>query len=108
MGLFQTYPELQKHRRWYRAVQVATWIPPKTGEIPYLAARWAEAGSSMDILPEELVRSAESMERDQFDRAREFEEQELQKNPWVSIGSSLLFEALLVLWAMWIFTRQDY
>ncbi len=107
--MFETYPDLQQHKRLYQTIKLATWIPPKTGDIPYIAARWARAGASIDIFPDELMSSgAGSMEREQLDRARQLEQEDLKKNPWVSIGSSLLFEALVVLWAMWIFTRQDY
>jgi len=108
LGVFQAYPDLQKHQRWYQAVRVLAWIPPKTGDIPYLAARWSQAGTSLDVFPEELMEGASMTDREQLDRARDLEEQELKKNPWVSIGSSLLFEVVIVFWGMWVFTRQDH
>ena len=82
-------------------------VPPKTGDIRYLAARWAEAGTSLDVLPHEVMgRSASDLER--IERAYELERQELLKDPFLSIGSSLLFEAAILLWAMAGFMRRDY
>jgi len=60
------------------------------------------------VFPEELMEGASMTDREQLDRARDLEEQELKKNPWVSIGSSLLFEVVIVFWGMWVFTRQDH
>lgn len=104
---FEKFPTLKKHRGWYETVRVLSWILPKTGDIPYIAARWAEAGTSIDIMP--LDQMPESpQEREEIERARELEQRELNKNPWVSIGSSLLFEAVVVMLAMASFSRKDY
>ena len=40
--------------------------------------------------------------------ARKMEERELKKSPLISIGTSLAFEAVVVLLAMWSFARKDY
>ena len=53
-----------------------------------------------------MGRSASDLER--TERARELEQRELLKDPFLSIGSSLLFEAVILLWAMAGFMRRDY
>ncbi|MFQ5494948.1 MAG: ABC transporter permease [Phycisphaerae bacterium] len=105
---FETFPALKEHTRWHRAARAAAWIPPKTADIPYLAARWAGAGTSLDMFPDELTDSSDPDEQDQMERARVLEERELEKDPVLSIGSSLIFEAVVVLLAMWSFAKRDY
>ncbi len=105
---FEQIPELKKHERIYQTMRVAAWIPPKTGDIPYLAARWAGAGISLELLPPSWMQVGTQNHRAQIDSAREMEERELAKNALLSIGSSLLFEAVIVLLAMWSFARKDY
>jgi hypothetical protein len=107
LDAFDNFPDLKEHGTMYQAVRALVWIPPKTGDIPYIAARWAEAGTSVDIMPLTAIANTPK-EAQRFERAREVEEKELQKNPWVSIGSSLLFEAVVVLLAMASFSRKDY
>jgi ABC-type transport system involved in multi-copper enzyme maturation permease subunit len=104
-GVFEAFPDLKQRRALYNAVRVVSWIPPKTGDFPYLAARWAQAGTSIDAMPFFATAAISDAE---WDRARELEEKELMKNPIYSIGSSLLFEAVIVLWAMWVFVHKDY
>lgn len=108
LAAFEENPQLKRHERFYRAVTVLSWIPPKTDDIPYFAARLAHAGTSVDIFPAGFVGQTGTPRRDAMDRARSIEERELMTNPFLSIGSSLLFEAVVVLWAMWIFARKDY
>ncbi|RME41553.1 MAG: ABC transporter permease [Planctomycetota bacterium] len=104
---FESFPKLKEHERLYRIVKVASWIPPKTSDITYFAARWAKAGTSLDIVPEEVM-AGDDVDRSELDRARNLEEKEKRKSPWLSIGSSLLFEGCILLWGMAIFCRQDY
>ncbi len=105
---FEQFPDLKKHERIYQTMRVAAWIPPKTGDIPYLAARWAGAGTSLDMIPPSWMQVGTQNNRAQIDSAREIEEGELAKNALLSIGSSLAFEAVIVLLAMWSFSRKDY
>ena len=107
-ALFETYPELKRHQTLYHAVRVASWIPPKTAGVTYLAAKWARAGTSADLVPESVVRSGTNVNRGQLDRGRRWEEGQLEVSAFRSIGSSLLFEAFVVLLAMWKFTRVDF
>jgi ABC-type transport system involved in multi-copper enzyme maturation permease subunit len=105
---FEAFPTLKEQRMLYTAVRVVSWIPPKTGDFPYLAARWAQAGTSIDAIPFFSQAEIKADESAEVDRAREFEEKELTKNQIYSVGSSLLFEVVVVLWAMRVFARKDY
>ncbi len=105
---FEIFPELQQYRTVYRAARVVSWIPPKTADVTYLAAKWAQAGTSTDMVPESVVRGGTATDRDQMQRSRRWEEQQLHLNAFYSIGSSLLFEAVIVLLALWKFTRMDF
>lgn len=107
-GAFELLPELKKHEQIYRVVQVVSWIPPKTADIPYLGAKWANAGVSLDMFPSSVLETGTEAERAQVQRSRQFEVEQLEIDPLASIGSSLLFEAVIVLLAMWVFCRQDF
>lgn len=91
-----------------RSLYVASWIPPKTGDIPLIAARWSGAGTSLDALPDAVIDAQSAQDRAELDRGRSYEEQQMRKSPWLSIGSSLLFEAVVVAWAMFVFCRKDF
>jgi len=108
VDVFESFPDLQEHKTIYRAVRVVSWIPPKTADIPYLAARWSRAGTSLDIFPTSMMEANDSPAQMDMERAREMEAQQLKMNPAYSIGSSLLFEAVVLLLAMWSFARSDY
>ena len=89
----------------YRVAEIAAWIPPKTGQIPYIAARWSGAGSVLDLMPEHAMQGQDPDDRAQTDRVVR---EAMNRSPLVSIGSSLLFEAVVVLIAMWVFSRKDF
>ncbi|MCP4592270.1 MAG: ABC transporter permease subunit [bacterium] len=92
----------------HRAVQIASWIPPKTAEVIYLAARWADAGTSAELMPDAVVAAVTEADRSDLEEGRLWEEARLRGNPLVSIGTSLLFEVFILLLAMWKFTRMDF
>lgn len=106
--VFDTFPSLKEHRLIYNTVRVVHWIPPKTGDFRYLAARLAGTGPSVDAFPPFMVQGGSPQDQASIQLAREMEERELLKDPIASIGSSLLFELVVVSWAMWIFVRRDY
>ena len=91
-----------------QAMRVAAWIPPKTGDLPYIAARWAKAGTGLDMFPPSTFEGQDAEMRSQLDRSREIEQREIAKNPAWSIGTSLMFELAVVLLAMWSFARKDF
>jgi len=107
--IFETFPALKEYRTLHAAVRAAAWIPPKTGDIIYFAARWAEAGTSAELFTGIMPRGAmDAEDRQQIDVAMQIEEKEILKSSISSVGSSLLFEAVVVLLAMWSFARKDY
>lgn len=97
-------PELRSVEWLRRTVEIARWIPPKTGDIPYLAARCTRAAPETDLVPDEAL----SRRPGQAERVRVAAEQQAQVDPWASIGSSLLFEAALVGLALWRFRARDF
>lgn len=105
---FEYFPNLKNNARTFSAVRVLSWIPPKTADFPYVAANWAGAGTSLDVFPELMASGSGGYDPDDLQRAQEIELRELQKNPFYSIGSSLLFEAVILLIAMRSFVRRDY
>lgn len=107
-GVFEIAPDLKKHERAYRVVRVISWLPPKTADITYLGAKWAGAGMSLDMLPSSIAPAGTEADRAQMDQVRQFEREQLEISPLASIGSSLVFEAAVVLLAMWVFRRQDF
>ncbi len=107
-GVFKVYPGLQERRVLNLAVHGVSWIPPKTADVTYLAAKWAQAGTSLGIVPDSMMQTATDEERDQLERGRQWEEEQLEISAVYSIGSSLLFEAVLVLLGLWKFTRMDF
>lgn len=107
-GIFEAFPKLKERRVLYTTVRAVSWIPPKTGDFPYLLSRWTKAGTSVDIFPSEVLDAGSEMDRASLEAARQMEEKEIKKCPMKSIGSSLLFEAVVVAMAMWSFSRRDY
>jgi hypothetical protein len=109
LSLFDTMPHLQQdYASAHRAAKVAHWILPKTAEIPFLAARWSGAGTSIEALPEGAIETDNQAEADQVRRANAMEKRMLKTDPLLSIGSSLAFEAGVVLLAMGVFVRKDF
>lgn len=108
LDLFESFPELRENKRLHRTLEIIAWVPPKTADIPYIAARWCKAGASVDIFPDDVMGPAGTPQREQINRAREIEVKAMSESPWLSIGSSLVFETVIVLWAMLIFCRRDY
>jgi len=100
----EMYPQWQESRALYRGVQVARWAVPKTQDLTLLARKWTAAASPFD-----MVGTAEKPEdQDMMERARQAEQKRLALSPISLIGSSLLFEAFIVVLAMWRFSRLDF
>ncbi|MCK4660277.1 MAG: ABC transporter permease [Phycisphaerae bacterium] len=107
-AIFDTFPELQKHHVTHQVVRAVSWIPPKTADVTYLAAKWSNAGTSLDIIPASAMEDVSAAERGQLERSNQWEKEQLEISAFSSIGSSLLFEVFVVLLAMWKFTRMDF
>ena len=99
----EVYPKWKENRTLFYTVRTARWIVPKTHDITYLAERWTGAGSGTNLVPEIEDEDVEMMER-----VKTVEQKRREVNAIHTIGSSLAFEAFVVLWAMWIFARKDY
>lgn len=105
---FEAIPMLKERTTLYAAVRVISWIPPKTGDFPYIVSRWSGGGTSIDVLPAEAMRFLNAYTDQQIEDTRRYEAELLAANPWYSIGSSLLFEAVIVVWGMFAFARKDF
>jgi ABC-type transport system involved in multi-copper enzyme maturation permease subunit len=102
--LFETFPRFKEHRWAYHAVRTARWVVPKTHDITYLAGKWSGASASTELIPE----VGEEEDRQAIEDAGDLEVERMNVNPVYTLGSSLLFEALVVAMAMWKFSRKDY
>ena len=109
---FEMYPKWQENRSAYNVVRTVRWIVPKTQDITYLAARWSGAWPSADLVPEyvedESLSSSSQYDPEMVQRAGDVERMRMNVNAAFTLGSSLLFEAVIVLLAMWKFSREDY
>lgn len=98
--------------RFGRIARVLAWIPPKTSDIEYLASRYAMGGATSIPLAEEIgsgMRTQAAHSRDMIDAAERADQEKLRTlDPWTSIGSSLLFEAVIVAAALRRFVRRDF
>lgn len=101
---FEMYPEWKDNRTIYETATVMRWIVPKTQDLTYMARKWSGAASPLEMMGE----PKDQKDRDMLDRASQAENARLEVRPVYSIGTSLLFEAAVVLLAMWKFSRQDY
>jgi ABC-type transport system involved in multi-copper enzyme maturation permease subunit len=97
------YPKWQENKLVYEGVHAARWIVPKTQDIIYLAKKWSRAANASV-----LVHADNDDDREMVDWATKVEIARREMNPLAIIGSSLLFEAAIVLAAMWKFSRRDY
>lgn len=98
-------PDKERFQTLRKVVTIVGWIPPKTGDFEYIAARWSGTGTTTDVFE---IEPANPSEEPMFEGARAIEESHINAHPFLSIGSSLLFEAVVVLLAMWKFSRRDY
>lgn len=104
--LFDTFPTWKENRLAYAAVNTARWCIPKTHDITYVAAKWSGATTTTELVPHAV--EIEQGDEETIDRAGQAEKQRMNLNPLYTIGSSLLFEAVVVLLALWKFSRSDY
>lgn len=100
---FEIFPAWKENRWAHNAALAARWVVPKTHDITYLASKWSGAAVSTDLVP-----SVEEVDQPLVGRAGQVELQRMNLEPVYTIGSSLLFEALVVLLAIRRFSRSDY
>ena len=101
--VLELYPQWREQRTVFYTVRTLRWVVPKTQDIAYLAERWSGAGSGTDLIPDTSDQDVSMLER-----VRSLEAKRRSVNPVHTIGSSLAFEAVVVLLAMWTFSRKDY
>ena len=101
--VFDVFPAWKENRWAYDAVRAARWCIPKTHDITYLAAKWSGAGLTTELVPD-----VEEEDRPAMERAGRSELQRMNINPFYTIGTSLGFELIVVILAMWRFARSDY
>ncbi len=101
--LFEMYPEAREYRSAYNGLRVARWIIPKTSDLTLLARKWTRSAS-----PTDLVTHRDKKNSEMIDRAEKAEQLRVQMHPAMTIGSSLLFEAAVLMIAMWKFSRKDF
>jgi ABC-type transport system involved in multi-copper enzyme maturation permease subunit len=101
---FDYSKEMRSYTRVRQTVNVARWIVPKTQDITYIAKRWTGAATASKL----FAGSDDEAARKALADADEIELRRIRLNPTYTIGSSLLFEAALVLAAMWSFSRKDF
>jgi len=86
------------------SLHVARQIVPKTQDILHLAKRWSHAANAADMFP-----STGDMEgKEVLDQARVAEEERRKIPAYQTLGSSLLFELVVLAAAIWWFSRMDF
>ena len=101
--VLELYPQWREQRTGLYTLRALRWVVPKTQDITYLAERWSGAGSGTNLIPDIPEQDVSMLER-----VRSLEAKRRNVNAVHTIGSSLVFEAVVVLLAMWTFSRKDY
>lgn len=103
--VFEFKPEFKEHRKTYAVAQAAYWAFPKTSDITYLATRAIGASASSALVPQpDAAQGPEFVQR-----ATELENRLVETTSVVeSVGSSLMFEAVIVFLAIWSFRKRDF
>lgn len=100
---FLMYPESQKYESAHRVIHAARWVVPKTQDVTYLSKKWTGAAGIDELMP-----TADEYDRKMLGRAANVEQSRMAVPALYTIGSSLLFELLVILLAMWKFSRTDF
>ena len=100
--------EVQIDEKWVRASSAVRWIVPKTQDIPVIAGNLIGAATASEVILDADAPGMPEGQSAQLQASIEVEKQLSDVSIVKSIGSSLLFEALIVLLAMWKFTRRDF
>jgi hypothetical protein len=89
--------------RWAEHVHGGTVGRSQDPGITYLAGKWCGAAVSTELVPK-----IDEADRPAMERAGQAELDRMNLNPLYTIGSSLLFEAFVVVLAIRRFSRTDY
>ena len=106
---FEADARLREDRVAYNAVRTACWVLPRSQDITYLACRWSGAHAPADFIQQfsSGLKFSED-QRENVERAAAVDRELFEGDILPSIGASLAFEAVIVLSAMWYFTRKDF
>lgn len=104
----QTGGQVQIDERWVRLSSYARWVVPKTQDIPLTAANLIGAATATEVLVDPDDPDLPEAQRQSLQGTIDVEKKLRDISIFKSIGSSLLFEAVIVLLAVWKFTRQDF
>ena len=109
-NVVESVPGWRKTEWLYDSTRIARWCVPKTEDVTALASRWAGAGTSEELMgpPDAATLNELADSGFDYDSVYELEQKRAAVDAFATIGSSLAFEAVIVIWAMWIFSRKDY
>lgn len=102
MGSFGTPEQMMK---WHKMSSMAMVVVPKTGETTRLMDRLIRVSSAEDGSATSLVNAATEGDDDY---SKGVKKAVTRNSSGYVIGTSLLFEALMLGWAAWTFCRRDY
>lgn len=87
-----------------QSLHVARQIVPKTQDVLHIAKRWSKAANAVELFPGESEPEALEM----MSQARRAEEERRKIPAYHTLGTSLLFELVILVAAMWRFSRMDF
>ncbi len=87
-----------------KSLHLARQMVPKTQDVLYLAKRWSNAANAADLFPGAPEPEAQEM----VNQARRAEDKRRKIPAYQTLGSSLLFELVILAVAMWRFSRMDF
>ena len=109
--------DIDKIERWHKPIRIVRTVLPKTGETIALADRWLRRDTDINIM-DIMTGGVRQDDAGQFTRGRSHDEDRQAerrveaeaeaRSEFMIIGSSLAFEAVVLLIAGWIFVRRDY
>jgi len=109
IGLMGESLDAEQQEKWrggHRIARVPYAILPKTGETIGLLDRWIVLGDGgkLGASTVDAMSGGGMLEAD----AEALEDDLERHSPWFVIGSSLVFEAVVLGWGMWRFSRRDF
>jgi ABC-type transport system involved in multi-copper enzyme maturation permease subunit len=93
---------------WLKRVRFVRSLFPKTTDIAYIAGDLIGASTAIEVLTGGDLAALSEQERAQIESQIAAERRLTEVHIVKSIGSSLLFEAVIVFIALWRFSRQDF
>jgi hypothetical protein len=112
----KTRESLAKVDRWHRPIRVIQTLLPKTSETIGLLTRWLKKDSDIpltDLFTGNFTRNArgEYVPRERNDEREvtmRMEEELESRSEWYVIGTSVVFEIVMLVLACFIFIRRDF